>query len=157
MVLAAEDRGVEIPPAWRISTRLNNQGGRLAAQRLLSEMPIPNAIVCGSDELAIGVMEYLLKVGLQVPDDIVVTGFDGLPHSRSELVGLSTIVQPQIEMAQAAFDMLQERVRRPSAPFETQILPHEIWYGRSCGCPPEHRSQNIDTTGLVTPILESGE
>lgn len=144
MVLAAENRGVEVPPAWRISTRLNNQGGRLAAQRLLSETPVPDAIVCGSDELAIGVMEYLLKAGFRVPQDILVTGFDGLPHSRSELVGLTTIVQPQIEMAQAAFDMLQERVKRPSAPFESRILPHDVWYGRSCGCPEERQSKAPD-------------
>lgn len=133
---AAASLGTDIPPSRRISTSLNNIGGRLAAEELLNSPEPPRAIVCGSDELAIGVMEMLLKRGVRTPEDIAVTGFDGLPHSRSALVGLTTIVQPQIDMAQAAFNLLQQRLSDPGCPFQNVILPHELWVGRTCGCPP---------------------
>lgn len=137
---AAQDLGRPIRPDWRISTRLNNIGGRQAAQALLSGPELPDVIACGSDEIAIGVMEYLIKHGMRVPEDVLVTGFDGLPHSRSELVGLTSVVQPQIQMAYAAFDVLQDRLDNPSCVFKTLIMPHELWIGRTCGCPPARRS-----------------
>lgn len=137
---AAQELGSPVPPEWRISTRLHNIGGRQAAQALLQGETVPEVIACGSDELAIGVMEYLIKQGLRVPEDVLVCGFDGLPHSRSELVGLTSVVQPQIEMAHAAFDVLQQRLDDPSSPVQTHILPHQMWIGRTCGCPPERQS-----------------
>ncbi|WP_237565368.1 LacI family DNA-binding transcriptional regulator [Ornithinimicrobium cavernae] len=150
----AQSLGVEVPPHRRLSTRLNNAGGRLAAQELLAGDDHPDAILCGSDELAIGVMEYLLKRGLTVPDDVVVTGFDGLPHSRSVLVGLTTVIQPQIGMAHAAFDVLQERLDRPTAPFQSLVMPHDLWIGRTCGCPPESQSSPETTSTTMRQETE---
>lgn len=139
----AQELGRPVPPQWRISTRLHNLGGREAAATLLEWDPVPEVIACGSDELAIGVIEYLIKHGLRVPEDVLVCGFDGLPHSRSELVGLTSVVQPQIEMAHTAFDVLQQRLDNPSALVQTHILPHQIWIGRTCGCPPEAQSSTV--------------
>lgn len=132
---AASARDAPVPPHWRISTPLDNLGGRRAADALLQGGELPDAVVCGSDEVAIGVMEYLLKHGVSTPEDVAVTGFDGLPHSRSELIGMTTIVQPQAEMARHAFDLLQQRLSAPGSPYQSIILPHEWWEGRSCGCP----------------------
>ncbi|WP_204367093.1 LacI family DNA-binding transcriptional regulator [Nocardiopsis salina] len=132
---AAAAREVPVPPHWRISTSLDNLGGRRAAHELLEGGQQPDAVVCGSDEVAIGVMEYLLKHGVRTPEEVAVTGFDGLPHSRSELIGMTTVVQPQAEMAQCAFDLLQQRLNTPGTPYQSIILPHQWWSGRSCGCP----------------------
>lgn len=141
LLATAQELGRPVPPEWRISTRLHNLGGREAAQTLLGSDTVPDVIACGSDELAIGVMEYLIKRGLRVPEDVLVCGFDGLPHSRSELVGLTSVVQPQIEMAHVAYDVLQQRLDHPSTPVQTHILPHQLWIGRTCGCPPEAQSK----------------
>lgn len=135
-VEAAAERGVTVPPRWRISTSLDNAGGRRAARELLNAPQPPQLITCGSDELAIAVMELVLERGLRVPGDLAVTGFDGLPHSRSALVGLTTIVQPQFRMADASFDLLQRRLADPGRPIQRVVLPHELWLGRTCGCPP---------------------
>jgi LacI family transcriptional regulator len=135
-VLEAAAHGVEIPPHRRISTSLDNAGGRHAARTLLDDAQPPQLIACGSDELAIAVMELALERGLRVPGDLAVTGFDGLPHSRSALVGLTTIVQPQFRMAHASFDLLQRRLAEPGRPVQKVVLPHELWLGRTCGCSP---------------------
>ncbi|XAS63831.1 LacI family DNA-binding transcriptional regulator [Micrococcaceae bacterium Sec5.8] len=138
-VRTAVSAGVGISGAHRISTRVNNEGGRLAAERLFSSGTPPQAVVCGSDELAIGVMEYALARGLRIPNDVAVAGCDGLPHSRSGLINLTSVVQPQQEMAEEAFTMLLNRIEAPSSTYSTKICRHRLHIGRTCGCTPATR------------------
>lgn len=133
-VRTAAAAGVTISGERKISTRVNNEGGRLAAERLFSSRQAPRAVVCGSDELAIGVMEYALARGLRIPEDVAVAGCDGLPHSRSGLINLTSIVQPQQEMAHEAFAMLLRRIESPSTPYSSLICRHHLHIGRTCGC-----------------------
>jgi LacI family transcriptional regulator len=126
--------GISIAGKRRISTKVNNEGGRLAAERLFSSDQPPRAVVCGSDELAIGVMEYVLAKGLRIPQDVAVAGCDGLPHSRSDLINLTSVVQPLQEMAQEAFAMLLRRIDAPSNTYNSLICPHRLHLGRTCGC-----------------------
>lgn len=135
-VRTAAAAGVIIGGDRKISTRVNNEGGRLAAERLFSARTPPEAVVCGSDELAIGVMEYALSKGLRIPEDVAVAGCDGLPHSRSGLINLTSIVQPQQEMAHEAFTMLLKRIEAPSSTYSTRVCRHRLHIGRTCGCMP---------------------
>ncbi|MDI3212218.1 LacI family DNA-binding transcriptional regulator [Arthrobacter sp. AL12] len=138
-VRTAAAAGITISGDRKISTRVNNEGGRLAAERLFSGGTPPQAVVCGSDELAIGVMEYALARGLRIPGDVAVAGCDGLPHSRSGLINLTSIVQPQQEMAHEAFAMLLKRIEAPSAGYSSKVCPHRLHIGRTCGCTPPSR------------------
>lgn len=134
-VQAAAGAGVEISGERKISTHLNSDGGRRAAARLFASDNPPQAIVCGSDEIAIGAMEYAVDHGIRVPEDVAVTGFDGLPHSLSGLIGMTTIVQPRMEMATEAFAMLHKRIQTPSKTYQALLCAHRLHLGRSCGCP----------------------
>ena len=127
--------GVSIAGARKISTHLDSHGGRLAAARLLTSDNPPEVIVCGSDEIAIGVMEYAADHGIHVPDDLAVTGCDGLPHSVAGLINLTTIIQPQLEMATEAFAMLQKRIATPSSTYQSLLCAHQLHIGKTCGCP----------------------
>ena len=133
-VQAAAEAGVEITGQRKISTHLNADGGRRAAAKLLTGETPPRAIVCGSDEIAIGVMEYAVDHGIHVPEDVAVTGFDGLPHSMSGLIRMTTIVQPQMEMAAEAFAMLLKRMHTPSKTYQALLCAHRLHVGRTCGC-----------------------
>lgn len=135
-VRTAAEEGIIISGQRRISTRLNRDGGRVAAEKLLSSSAMPRAVVCGADEIAIGVMEHALSVGLRIPEDLAVVGSDGLPHSRSALIGLTTIVQPVKEMADTAFDLLLTQITDPRPTSSTVVCGHRLSVGRTCGCPP---------------------
>lgn len=135
-VRTAAAAGITISGEKKISTRVNNEGGRLAAERLFSSGHAPQAVVCGSDELAIGVMEYALSRNLRIPEDVAVAGFDGLPHSRSGLINLTSIVQPQQQMAREAFTMLLNRIESPTNTYSSLICPHRLYIGTTCGCNP---------------------
>ncbi|MCM1013098.1 Degradation activator [Brevibacterium casei] len=137
-IATAADHGIVIPGRWRVSTPLNRNGGRVAAEELLADpRDRPEAIVCGSDEVALGIIEHSLVNGIDIPDDLIVVGSDGLARSRSPLMGLTTVVQPVVEMATTAFSVLLERISDPGTSARTVICAHALHIGTSCGCNPE--------------------
>lgn len=135
-VRTAAEAGIDISGAWRISTDLDSAGGRLAAETLFAGDDPPRAIVCGSDEIAIGVLEYAADHGIRVPEDVAVTGCDGVPHSLSGLINLTTVIQPQQEMAEEAFGMLLKRIETPAITYQSLLCAHRLHLGRTCGCEP---------------------
>lgn len=87
--------------------------GRDAARALLSVAPgdRPTAILAGSDVLAIAAMHAVHEIGLQVPDDISIVGFDRIAISQLVSPPLTTIEQPIYQMARLAANLLVERAR----------------------------------------------
>ena len=81
-------------------------GGRRAARRLLGDPRPPTAIFCMSDEMAFGVLQACREMGVSVPDEISVIGFDD--HPVSEAVGLSTILQSVRQMGNLAARLMAE-------------------------------------------------
>jgi LacI family transcriptional regulator len=59
---------------------------------------LPDAIFAGNDALALGVMNYFHKVGIPVPGQISVLGFDNVTYAESALVPLSTVSQTPYQL-----------------------------------------------------------
>lgn len=85
-------------------------GQGLAAKALAAE-PRPTALICANDLMAIGAMEHCRQVGLRVPDDVSIVGFDDLPLSALLTPRLTSVRQPARDMgfraATALFDLLE--------------------------------------------------
>ena len=73
----------------------------------------PDAIACYNDRQAVVLMKTLAALGVGVPDDILVAGFDDVNFARLATPLLTTAHQPCDELAALAFGMLQERIRDP--------------------------------------------
>jgi DNA-binding LacI/PurR family transcriptional regulator len=82
------------------------EGGRRAGRRLLGSANPPTAIFCMSDEMAFGVLQACRELGVSVPGDFSVIGFDD--HSVSAAVGLSTIRQPVRQMGNLAARLIAD-------------------------------------------------
>lgn len=80
--------------------------GYEAALELLSLENRPSAIFCGNDLMAIGVMEAAAEMGLSVPGDLSVMGYDDQELARYTHPPLSTLVLPNYEMGQKAAELL---------------------------------------------------
>lgn len=78
--------------------------GATAARQLLDRDPGITALVCMSDILALGALSEVKRRGLRVPDDLTVTGFDGV--AEGEIAGLTTVRQPMREKGRAAGQLL---------------------------------------------------
>lgn len=79
--------------------------GRTAARRLGQRQPV-DAVVCGNDEIAIGLLAELRLMGVHCPQDVLITGFDDTPFATLTDPSLTTVRQPSEEMAQMVLRLL---------------------------------------------------
>lgn len=100
--------------------------GASAAAQLLDQDPEITALVCTSDILALGALDEVQRRGRRVPDDVTVTGFDGI--ADAERAGVTTMRQPVLEKGRAAGRLLLEQAE-PGRPrqvkLETELLTGE--------------------------------
>lgn len=84
---------------------------------------LPQALVCGTDQTAFGVIRLLEEAGVRVPDDVIVTGFDGILAGRLMEPQLTTVRQPMEDMGREAARMLLSRNGEPWEKAERRVLP----------------------------------
>jgi DNA-binding LacI/PurR family transcriptional regulator len=104
---------------------------RRLATELLTEPQRPTGIVTTSDTQALGVLAAALALGLSVPCDLSVVGFDDV--DLAALVGLTTVRQPIAESGQQAARLLLAAIDDPSVDRSQVQLPLELIERRSSG------------------------
>lgn len=83
------------------------ESGEIACHKLFSnQKDYPTALFVANDEMAFGAINELRKIGLEVPKDVSVVGFDNLSFSGSFYPPLTTISQPRIDIGKQAMHML---------------------------------------------------
>jgi LacI family transcriptional regulator len=119
-------------------TEFDLESGERAARQLLRH-DRPDAVVCANDEVALGVLLAAEQLGLRVPQDVAVTGWDDLLAAR--FAGLTTVRQPMRELGATAARWLNQRISKPPAAARRRILPTELVVRRSCGPHPLEEQQ----------------
>ncbi|UOE44239.1 LacI family DNA-binding transcriptional regulator [Agromyces larvae] len=99
---AMNSAGLTIDPAWIRFGDFHVTGGRDHARALLSGSDRPTAIFAGSDMQALGVLEAARELGLRVPEDLSVVGYDDIPLARWLTPRLTTVHQPLRRMGEEA-------------------------------------------------------
>jgi LacI family transcriptional regulator len=107
---ALERAGVEFDRSLVRYGDFRHEGGFRASCTLLDLADRPTAIFAGSDQQAMGAYEAARQVGLRVPDDLSVVGFDDLPLCQWLSPPLTTIRQPLEEMGRLAARMLFQQL-----------------------------------------------
>nr|WP_230989678.1 LacI family DNA-binding transcriptional regulator [Devosia faecipullorum] len=85
-----------------------------------------SVIVCVNDLVAIAALSALKSLGLRVPDDVSVIGFDDMQWSSWPLIGLTTIRQPLNVLGERAVDLLVDRISGVAMPVILERLPVEL-------------------------------
>lgn len=130
---ALASRGVPFDPGLVRDGTFTQDGGRRAATELLSLGARPSAIFAANDASAFGVIGAADALGLEVPRDLSVVGFDDLPISEYAKPKLTTVRQPIREIGEVAARLLLEQFRgQPTASVE---LPTELLIRASCAAP----------------------
>jgi LacI family transcriptional regulator len=101
---------------------------------ILARGALPEAFVCVSDEVALDLMKELADHGIRVPQQVAVTGFDGIVAARIARPALTTVRQPMHAMGRAVVDILLERINDPAGPSIIRRLPVQVVLRESCGC-----------------------
>lgn len=106
--------------------------GRAALHRMAAAAALPGAVICANDMMACGALDAArYDMGLTVPDDISVVGFDGLSPASWAAYDLVTIRQPTRAMVEAAVDMLIARLDDPELGTETRMFAGTLVEGGS--------------------------
>ncbi len=99
-------------------------------ESVINKRKIPDAIVCASDVLAAGAIKWLIKFGLKVPNDVAVTGFDGVDIVNLVTPSITTIEQPRHMMGMEAAKILINKIEKKD--FEKVVkLPTRLIVGES--------------------------
>ena len=114
-VAGAEDRFGDL------STRVGD-----AVRGLLSRPQRPTAIFAFCDAVARAAYRTLSELGMRIPDDVSIIGFDDDPMAEWLNPGLTTVRQPFAEMGRVAMEMLCRLMDNSHLPVEHQVLPVEL-------------------------------
>jgi DNA-binding LacI/PurR family transcriptional regulator len=104
------------------------EGGKRGWEQLKLYSYRPTAVVCGNDEIAVGLLEALAADRIHCPRDISVVGFDDSRLAPRVFPPLTTVRQPTAEMGRGAVELLASRIRNPGdgARVEHRVFTTEV-------------------------------
>ncbi len=126
-------RDIKVPPSRIVEGGYTFESGVAAAERLLAGKPRPTAIFALNDEMAAGVFKTAIRMGIAVPEQLSIVGFDDSPLASRLWPSLTSVRLPIREMGMnAAALLLDSEQHGRSAPL---ITPHLV-VRESCAPPP---------------------
>ena len=124
--------GAELSPHfYQRSDDFTHASGLRAATRLLELGPPPDAIFCVNDVLALGAMDGARALGVRVPEDLWLVGYDDIELASWGAYELTTVRQPMEQMVARAIDLLLAKIADRDKPTEHVCLPNELVIRRS--------------------------
>lgn len=131
-----EEAGLSFPTEL-IARGDNSIGsGERCAEQLLNLEPRPTAIFCANDDMAAGAMRVATRLGLKVPDELSIVGFDDISLARQIFPALTTIRQPLGSMAEEATLALIDGAQGRPRDAGLDIIPATIQVRESTGPAP---------------------
>jgi LacI family transcriptional regulator len=109
---ALKEIRLSVRPEYMVQGDHTMEGGMAVAGPLLHSNRPPTAIICSNDMTAIGVMRKARELGLQIPRDLSLIGFDDIRLARYVIPSLTTVQMPQDKLARLAFEALVADVQR---------------------------------------------
>jgi LacI family transcriptional regulator len=101
---ALAEHGIDVDPAQVVTGGFDAPAGSVAAAKILSHGPLPEAVFAADDFAAIGALGAFTQEGIRVPDDTAVVGFNDTPLAGS--IGLTTVRSPMHHIGRCGFEML---------------------------------------------------
>lgn len=120
-----------------------------ATEKLIAEQRVPQAILCANDKMAIAVCGALKKHGYRVPEDVAVTGFDGIREVMFSTPRITTVVTDFADLAAKTAEILTNRECLCSDG-ETYVVPLRVCTAQTCGCDGEKTLNASEYLNIVS-------
>jgi LacI family transcriptional regulator len=82
----------------------------------------PTAAFCANDLLALGLLQQMVRLGLRVPDDLAIVGYDDIEFAEAAAVPLTSVSQPRQLLGRTAAELLLEEARAPETHRHQQVV-----------------------------------
>ncbi len=125
---ALKDNGLPYREDMIVKAGFFMKDGFGQAKILMEKKDKPDGILAFRDEIGIGVIKYLKKIGARIPEDIAVVGFDNDPMGLACEPELTTVQQSIPAMVASSFDLLLGQIKSDKLSFEKMIIEPKIIY-----------------------------
>ena len=129
---ALSDHNIPLNEDYILHGDFYHQQGYIHGQTLVNMPDRPTAIFAANDLTAIGVMEAVREVGLRIPEDLSIIGFDDIPPSVITYPKLTTMQQSLEQMGRVAVQLLLEQIENPERPARRITLATRLIERESC-------------------------
>ena len=102
-------------------------------EKLVASGNIPEAILCANDRMAIAVCDVLNRHGIKVPEDVAVTGFDGIPEVNVMTPNITSVVCDAEDIAKTTLEVILQ-IENLQGKTATFLVPPKLSIAESCGC-----------------------
>lgn len=138
-------RNIPVREDWILYGDFWSYPAKLACEEMLENTDeLPEAIVCANDSMAISVCSTLFEHGIKVPEDIIVTGFDGIELGRFYTPKITSAYDDKIKTGVVISDIIKDILDGNPPENKTYIIDYEAIYSQSCGCEKIHASNFND-------------
>ncbi len=129
------DHGITFKKEYSSQGPFTKEHGKKAAQKMLMLKNRPEAIFAASDNIALGVMDAAGELGLNIPQDLAIVGFDDTKFSSNSKIRLTTVSQRKYEMGERGVQILIDLIERQQYDYINRIvLEPKLIIRESCGC-----------------------
>jgi LacI family transcriptional regulator len=136
---ALEAAGLEYRSELTYVGRNTADGALQAAERLMDEAHMPDAMVCGTALMTLGTLRFLSERGLRCPEDLAIIGFGNMPWAEVLTPRLTCVTQPTHTIGREASRLLIDQIEnRAISPAPVVTLPCGFRHRGSCGCVSTH-------------------
>ena len=129
ILTAAAHAGIEVPEKWITVQPFSYKGGRQGLRELWALEDRPSVLFCGTDLQAIGALYECQMLGIRVPEDLSIVGFDGMEEATMVHPKLTTIRIPAHDIGSRAallmLELLAGNTPPKERPIKTEIVPGE--------------------------------
>lgn len=123
---------LDVPPEYCVRGDFKQASGRALAEALLSLPFPPTALFVLNNLMTVGALEAIHSLGLKIPGEVALIGFDDLPWAEVFNPPLTVIRQPAYEVGAAAVELLLKRLADPKAPRAHLTLLPRLVIRKSC-------------------------
>ncbi|MFT6676256.1 MAG: LacI family repressor for deo operon, udp, cdd, tsx, nupC, and nupG [Sulfitobacter sp.] len=127
--------GLAAQEGWIFEGDFSMDSGAAAARRWIEMTDRPSALFCASDEMAVGFLGEVQRLGMKVPDDVSVVGFDNIEVVQHITPALTTIRQPRTKIGERAAELLLDMISASSLEGPSEVIEIEFISRASVAAP----------------------
>lgn len=130
---AFDEMGIRVDPALVKVGNFRLESGYELTRECMSMAEPPDAIFVANNLMSLGALRALHELGIRIPEQVALVGFDDMPWAGDLNPPLTTVSQPGYELGQQAVRLLLQRAESPDLPYNKVILQPRLVVRRSCG------------------------